>query len=62
LLFFKRASDIYDDDTEKALEKLHRIPGAEELVHDRAWHPVVVPRKHSWGALRDTDEAKLGRR
>ena len=60
LLFFKRASDTYDEDTEKALEKLGDIPGAQELALDRAWHPIVVPRDHSWDKVRNTDEAKLG--
>lgn len=60
LMFFKRASDIYDEDTERALEKLGDVPGAGELAHDRAWHPIVVPRGHSWADVRNTDESKLG--
>jgi type I restriction enzyme M protein len=60
LLFFKRASDIYDEDTEKALEKLKGVPNAEVLAQDRAWHPIVVPPEHSWDKVRNTDEAKLG--
>lgn len=61
LLFFKRASDLYAEETEVALEELGDIDGAEELARDKAFHALVVPAGHSWDDVRNTDQANLGR-
>jgi len=61
LLFFKRASDIYLEETAQALVELGNVPGAEELARDRAWHTLVIPEGHSWEEARNTDEDKLGK-
>src|SRR5437870_11178199 len=60
LLFFKRASDIYKEELEAALEELGDVADAEELSRDRAFHVLQVPVGHTWDDVRDTDEALQG--
>src|SRR6266508_3954612 len=60
LLFFKRASDLYKEETERALEQLGDVPNAPELARDSAFHVLQIPAGHTWEAVRDTDEALQG--
>ena len=60
LLFFKRASDLYKEELEAALEELGNVPDAEELARDPAFHVLQVPDGHTWADVRNTDEAKQG--
>jgi type I restriction enzyme M protein len=60
LLFFKRASDLYAEEVEVALEEIGDVPNADELARDRAFHVVLVPEGHSWDDVRNTDEALQG--
>lgn len=61
LLFFKRASDIYREETEAALAELGDLDGAEELARDPAFHVLQVPAGQSWDDVRNTDEALMGK-
>jgi type I restriction enzyme M protein len=61
LLFFKRASDLYNEETAAALDELGGIEGADELAHDVAFHVLQMPEGHSWDDVRDTDEALMGK-
>src|SRR3954471_14199428 len=60
LLFFKRASDLYGEETAAALEQLGDVPNADELARDSAFHILQVPAGHTWEDVRDTDEARQG--
>jgi type I restriction enzyme M protein len=60
LLFLKRASDLYREETEVALEQLGDVPNAGELARDSAFHVLQVPAGHTWDEVRDTDEARQG--
>jgi type I restriction enzyme M protein len=60
LLFFKRASDLYREETERALKKLGGVPNADELARDSAFHVLQIPAGHSWEEVRDTDAALQG--
>jgi type I restriction enzyme M protein len=60
LLFFKRASDLYDEETAAALEELGAISGVEKLARDPAFHVLQVPEGHSWDDVRNTDSALMG--
>jgi type I restriction-modification system DNA methylase subunit len=57
LLFFKRASDLYNEELEAALEELIDVSNAEELARDPAFHVLQVPDGQTWDDVRDTDEA-----
>jgi type I restriction enzyme M protein len=59
LLFFKRASDLYKEETERALEQLGEA-ATDELARDPAFHVLQVPAGHTWDDARDTDEALQG--
>lgn len=59
LLFFKRASDLYNEETERALEQLGEA-ATEELARDSAFHVLQIPAGHTWEDVRDTDEALQG--
>jgi len=48
LLFFKRASDLYREETDVALEQLGDVPNADELARDSAFHILQVPAGHTW--------------
>jgi type I restriction enzyme M protein len=60
LLFFKRASDLYKEELEAALEELGDVAGAEEVARDPAFHVLQVPAGQTWDDVRDTDEALQG--
>jgi len=60
LLFFKRASDLYEEETAAALEELGAISGVEKLARDPAFHVLQVPEGHSWDDVRNTDSALMG--
>lgn len=59
LLFFKRASDLYKEETERALEQLGEA-ATDELARDPAFHVLQVPAGHTWDDVRDTDEPLQG--
>jgi type I restriction enzyme M protein len=61
LLFFKRASDLYKEETTRALEELGDVPGAEELARDPAFHVLHIPAGQTWEDVRNTDGPLLGR-
>ncbi|MFI9253704.1 N-6 DNA methylase [Streptomyces sp. NPDC053069] len=60
LLFFKRASDLYAEETAAALAELGDIDDAKELARDRAYHVLEIPRGHQWDDVRGTDPAAMG--
>jgi type I restriction enzyme M protein len=60
LLFFKRASDLYKEETVAALAELGDVANAGELARDRAFHVLQVLDGQSWDDVRDTDEALQG--
>jgi type I restriction enzyme M protein len=60
LLFFKRASDLYKEELEAALEELGDVAAAEEVARDPAFHVLQVPAGHTWDEVRNTDEALQG--
>jgi type I restriction enzyme M protein len=60
LLFFKRASDLYTEELEVALEELGDVPNAAELARDPAFHVVQVPAGNTWDDVRNTDESLQG--
>jgi type I restriction enzyme M protein len=60
LLFFKRASDLYKEELEAALEELGDLPNADELARDPAFHVLSVPKSHTWDDVRNTDESLQG--
>jgi type I restriction enzyme M protein len=60
LLFFKRASDLYKEETDKAMEQLGEA-ATEELARDSAFHVLQIPAGHTWEDVRDTDEALQGK-
>src|SRR6266508_4451473 len=59
LLFFKRASDLYKEETEQALAQLGEA-ATDELARDSAFHVLQIPTGHTWDDVRDTDEALQG--
>ena len=59
LLFFKRASDLYKEETIWALAQLGDA-ATDELARDPAFHVLHVPAGHTWDDVRDTDEALQG--
>src|SRR5437870_13017106 len=60
LLFFKRASDLYKEELEVALEELGDVPNAADLARDSAFHVLQAPAGHTWDDVRNTDEALQG--
>jgi type I restriction enzyme M protein len=60
-LFFKRASDIYAEETEVALAELEGVEGAAEIARDRAYHVLEIPAGHSWDDVRNIDMSGMGR-
>src|SRR5215211_293844 len=59
LLFFKRASDLYREETQRALEQLGEA-ATDELARDPAFHVLQVPSGYTCEDVRDTDEALQG--
>jgi type I restriction enzyme M protein len=62
LLFFKRASDIYKEETAAAIEELGAIEEAQDIIHANldAYHALRIPAGAFWDEARRTDRAKLG--
>src|SRR4051794_39776068 len=66
LLFFKRASDLYDEAEEVAIGRFVEKGTDEEMAREvvkrdpSAWHTILVPEGHSWDDVRNTDEHELG--
>src|SRR3954453_11076003 len=60
LLFFKRASDIYAEELDAALEQLSDLEGADALARDPAFHVLQVPEGRGWKDVRNTDPAQIG--
>ena len=50
LLFFKRLSDVYIDEFEKAVEEY----GEEKIARDEMFHRAVIPDGCLWGDVRNT--------
>ena len=51
LLFFKRISDVYDEEYATALEE---SDGDKDYASSPEFHRFVVPRKHHWNDVRET--------
>lgn len=62
LLFFKRACDIYAEETAAAIEELGGIPEAEDIINANldAYHVLRIPDGATWDEVRRTDQDKLG--
>lgn len=60
LLFFKRASDLYKEETAAALAELGPIDGVDDLARDRAFHVLEIPPGHGWDDVRGTDASEIG--
>lgn len=62
LLFFKRACDIYDEETAAAIEELGGIPEAEAIINANldAYHVLRIPEGATWEEVRRTDRDQLG--
>ena len=53
ILFFKRISDVYDEETKKALEETE---GDEELAKEPEYHSFVIPNGCHWNDVREKSE------
>lgn len=53
ILFFKRISDVYDEETKKALEETE---GDEELTKEPEYHSFVIPEGCHWNDVREKSE------
>lgn len=53
ILFFKRISDVYDEETKKALEETE---GDEELAKEPEYHSFVIPEGCHWNDVREKSE------
>jgi type I restriction enzyme M protein len=62
LLFFKRASDIYNEETASAIDELGGIEDAEGIISANldAYHVLRIPEGAFWDEVRQTDRAQLG--
>ena len=62
LLFFKRACDIYTEETASAIEELGGIDEAEDIIHANpdAYHVLRIPDGSFWDEVRRTDRNQLG--
>src|SRR6516162_8566619 len=62
LLFFKRACDIYNEETAAAIESLNGIGEAEDIVNANldAYHTIRIPEDAFWDEVRRTDRHELG--
>lgn len=67
LLFFKRASDRYREETASALAELDQQSVAGEAAaaiiaaNPKAYHSILIPEGHFWEDVRNTDRDGLGR-
>ncbi len=62
LLFFKRACDIYDEETAQAVDELGGIEEAEDIINANldAYHVLRIPAGATWDEVRQTDQDELG--
>ena len=62
LLFFKRACDIYAEETAAAIEDLGGIEQAEEIINANldAYHVLRIPEGGAWADVIQTDRDELG--
>lgn len=62
LLFFKRACDIYNEETAAAIEELGGIDEAEDIINANldAYHTIRIPEGAFWEEVRRTDRHQLG--
>lgn len=62
LLFFKRACDLYADETAAAIEDLGAIPEAAAIVaaNPDAYHAIRIPEGAFWDDVRAVDQDRLG--
>lgn len=62
LLFFKRACDIYAEETAAAIEDLDDIEQAEEIIDANldAYHVLRIPEGGTWADVIQTDRDELG--
>jgi len=62
LLFFKRACDIYAEETAAAIEELGGIDEAEDIISANldAYHVLRIPGGATWDEVRRTDQDQLG--
>jgi type I restriction enzyme M protein len=62
LLFFKRACDLYAEETEAALADLGDIPEARAIVdaNPTAYHPILIPEGGFWEDVLEVDRDDLG--
>lgn len=60
LLYFKRISDVYDEETAQALEESKRLLGTEEgdleYAHFPEQHRFVIPEGCHWNDIRERNE------
>lgn len=67
LLFFKRASDRYREETAAAVAELDEQGVAGEAAatiieaNPKAYHSILIPERHFWEDVRNTDRDGLGR-
>lgn len=62
LLFFRRASDVYEEETAAAIEELGDIEGATEIIEANldAYHDLRIPEGATWDEVIRTDPDRLG--
>lgn len=62
LLFFKRACDIYAEETAAAIEELGEVPEVEAIIAANldAYHAVRIPGGAFWDEVIRTDRDQLG--
>jgi hypothetical protein len=62
LLFFKRACDLYSEETAAAVEELGAVEGAEAIIAANldAYHSLRIPEGALWDEVRETDRDGLG--
>lgn len=53
LLFFKRLSDVFDEETQKALEE---TDGDKELAYLPEYHNFIIPEGYHWNDVRNKSE------
>jgi type I restriction enzyme M protein len=62
LLFFKRACDIYAEETAIAIEELGGVAEAEQIINANldAYHVLRIPDGATWDEVRHSDQDDLG--
>src|SRR3954470_17389829 len=58
LLFFKRACDIYGEESARALDELDGVPNAEAIIaaNPDAYHGLRIPAGAFWHEAIDVDD------